>query len=282
MPKKPKQPKPEMQCPADVREIRLLATSFYEIQATRIQIGNRIAMLQRDYGSTLVEASTMHDQVFPRLEEAEEAIGIRVREYARQYPIFTQWLQHEVKGIAETLTGGLLAGIRDIGRFDTVSKLWKYCGVGLREGGTIQKRTKGQKIDYSPFCKTLVWKIGEQFVKIGDRGYYGIKYQEFKADEIKKAEARGLKVVPQADIDALPEEKQAGCMSAGHVHNRTKRKVVKLFLSHLWEVWRTLDGLPVRPPYVMGLKTEAHPYTHHHYEPPPGWAGMKAKTEVAD
>lgn len=276
MPKKPKQPKPEVQCPADVREIRLLATSFYEIQAARIQIGNRIAMLQRDYGTTLAEASTMHEQVFPRLEEAEKAINDRVKIYARQYPIFTEWIQHEVKGVAETLTGGLIAGIRDIGRFETVSKLWKYCGVGLSDDGAIQKRAKGQKIDYSPFLKTLCWKLGEQFVKIGDRGYYGQKYREFKADEIKKAEARGLKVLPQADIDALPEEKQAGCMSAGHVHNRTRRKVVKLFLSHLWQVWRELENLPTRNPYVC------EKYPQHHYEPPPGWAGTKAKAEAAD
>ena len=275
MPKKVKGPKPVLCCPSDVREIRLLATSFYEIQECRIKIGNRIAMLRKDYGVDLVEASTMHNDVFPRLEAAEEAIGIRVREYARQYPIFTGWIQREVKGVAEILTGGLLAGIRDIGKFDTVSKLWKYCGVGIHEDGNIQKRQKGQTIDYSPFCKVIVWKLGEQFVKIGDRGYYGLKYREFKEQEQRKAASRGLIILPHAAIDALPEEQRADKMSEGHVHNRAKRKVAKLFLSHLWWVWREMEGLPVRNPYVV------EKFPEHHYEPPPGWPVRKA-VEVAD
>lgn len=270
MPKPKKGSKPEVQCPADVREIRLLAMSFYELQSVRIQINNRIAMLRRDYGVDLVEASTMHDQVFPRIEAAEEAIETRAREYARQYPIFTEWIGPCVKGVAETLTAGLIAGIRDISRFDTVSKLWKYCGVGLREGDVIQKRVKGQKIDYSPFLKTLCWKLGEQFVKIGDRGYYGQKYQEFKAHEQKKAQAAGLKILPQAEIDKLPSPE--GTISEGHVHNRSKRKVVKLFLSHLWEVWRTLENLPTRNPYVC------EKYPQHYYEPPPGFVAKKQET----
>ena len=265
------QPKPEVSCPADVREIRLLATSFYELQAVRIQINNRIAMLKRDYGLDLIEATTMHNNVFPRIQEAEDAIEKRAREYARQYPVFTEWIGPHVKGVAETLTAGLIAGIRDISRFDTVSKLWKYCGVGIRADGSIQKRVKGQKVDYSPFLKTLCYKLGEQFVKIGDRGYYGLKYQEFKADEQKKAQERGLKILPQADIDKLKDDQKAATISEGHIHNRTKRKVAKLFLSHLWEVWRTLEKLPVRPPYVTGIKTENHPFTHHRYEPPPGF-----------
>jgi len=45
---------------------------------------------------------------------------------------------------------------------------------------------------------------------------------------------------------------------------QARRKLIKLFLSHLWEVWRKLEGLPVVLPYPvkMGL---------HEYIPPPYW-----------
>jgi hypothetical protein len=33
-----------------------------------------------------------------------------------------------------------------------------------------------------------------------------------------------------------------GVISLGHIDNRAKRKVAKLFLSHLWFVWRQMEG----------------------------------------
>jgi len=36
-----------------------------------------------------------------------------------------------------------------------------------------------------------------------------------------------------------------------HRFEMAKRKTVKLFLSHMWTVWRGIEGLPVRPPYPL-------------------------------
>ncbi len=36
-----------------------------------------------------------------------------------------------------------------------------------------------------------------------------------------------------------------------HRYEMAKRKTVKLFLSHLWTVWRGVEGLPIRPPYPL-------------------------------
>lgn len=35
-----------------------------------------------------------------------------------------------------------------------------------------------------------------------------------------------------------------------HIHQAAMRKMIKLFLSHLWQRWRVLENLPVREPYV--------------------------------
>lgn len=52
----------------------------------------------------------------------------------------------------------------------------------------------------------------------------------------------------------MRDAKPGQYMSQMHVHRMAFRKMIKLFLSHLWEVWRTKEGLPVRPPYVFEHK----------------------------
>ena len=259
------------------RQIRMLIDSFYSIQRTRIMISNRIKMIVKDYDVEEEEASNLHEMVKIHLTEAEKNIEKRVRTFVRPLPIYKNWIEPEVKGVAELLAGGIIAGIEDISRFTYASELWTYCGLGLKaetlENGeivhTIQKRKKGEKINYSPFLKTLCYKIGEQFIKTGNRGFYGKKYQHYKERELNKQERKGVKVLPQALLDKKPKkEKESGeYMSEGHVHNRARRKTAKLFLSHLHQVWRAMEGLPVPPPYHISHSTG----TTHEYYPPPGW-----------
>ena len=39
----------------------------------------------------------------------------------------------------------------------------------------------------------------------------------------------------------------------GHLHNRAMRKVVKIFLAHLWQTWRRQKGLEATEPYAKQL-----------------------------
>lgn len=271
-------------------EIRLLVDSYYEIQHCRIQVGNRIAMLKRDYEINEDHAQDLHEMMSGHLLAAEKDIDKRVRRWVRHQPIWNEWLKGEVKGVAELLAGGLISSIQGIGRFDTVSKLWKYCGVGINEDGGIQKRRKGEKLNYSPFLKTLCWKIGESFVKISDRGYYGQMLGNFKRREQAKAAKAGIPILPFADVEKAlkARAKEQGIpakdaykklydpaviLTEGHVHARAKRKAVKLFLSHLWLVWREIEGLPTDSPWINATDSA------HHYYPPPGW--KEAKEEAA-
>ncbi len=38
-----------------------------------------------------------------------------------------------------------------------------------------------------------------------------------------------------------------------HVSMMALRRVIKLFLSHLWEEWRKVEGLPVTKPYPIAI-----------------------------
>jgi hypothetical protein len=37
-----------------------------------------------------------------------------------------------------------------------------------------------------------------------------------------------------------------------HIHNASMRKMIKLWLAHLWMVWRSFEGLPVTQPWIAG------------------------------
>ena len=56
-----------------------------------------------------------------------------------------------------------------------------------------------------------------------------------------------------------------------HRHHAAMRKMIKVWLSHLWEVWRTLEGLPVRNIYAEDK------LGHNHYISPQdyGWPSLE-------
>lgn len=103
---------------------------------------------------------------------------------------------------------------------------------------------KGLLLDFSPFLKSTCWKIAGQFVRQGDfyRKYY----------------------------ETVKEKYQKDCpnITAGHIENRARRATAKMFLSHLWEMWRRAEGKPSGTFYLkyrLGEDFEKH---HTLIEPP--------------
>ena len=274
----------------DSKAIRLLVDSYYGVQKVRVETANRRKALVKE-GVPEYKVDMLHEIVDKKVLDIEKDIQKHIIIFMKDQPIYTEWLKG-VKGIAEILAGGLVSGISDIGRFDTVSKLWKYCGMGLetrcdgcgkrlfefnsqRDSWVekrltniklayekqkklgdqkkkydekealkridkaicrcdnpsmvhdIQKRRRGDFIDYSPFMKTLCWKVGESFVKT--KGGYRKLYEDFR----------------------VQEDRDHPDFSDGRRYARAKRRTVKLFLAHIWVMWRRSEGLPERSPYVI-------------------------------
>ena len=147
----------------------------------------------------------------------------------------------------KTAKGGYLIPVRrGIEAFDTVSKYWAWWGLHVVDGHAA-KRKKGENINWNPKMRTLSWKIGKQFVMQGE-GYRQIYDQE--KDRLTEQRLPIGKCPHYEECKAkLKTRKEPACK--GHIHAMAKRKTVKLFLSHLWQRWRQLEGLPLRPPYVM-------------------------------
>jgi hypothetical protein len=107
-----------------------------------------------------------------------------------------------------------------------------------------QRKLTGALLDYNPQGKMLAYKVGAQFVKQGD--FYRKLYDQYKREyELRE----DLKL--EIDSKKGKVTKKGVSKGTGHIHNMAQRKMVKIFLSHLWTKWREIEGLPVTMPYVI-------------------------------
>lgn len=144
-----------------------------------------------------------------------------------------------VKGLGEGgLAAQLLAQIDDIGKFDTVSKLWRFAGYAVIDGKR-EYNTDGDKSHYNRRLKSIVYLIVEQFIRQQTPLYADIYYTE---------KARLRRLHPEAIKDNGHTQ-----YNDGHLHAMAMRKTGKIFLQHLWVQWRTAEGLPVSEPYVQAI-----------------------------
>lgn len=97
------------------------------------------------------------------------------------------------------------------------------------------KPARGSKAPYDQYAKKIMYLIGTSFLKAGGR------YEQVYRTERAKL------------------ERERPGWADGRKHLTALRKVEKLFLSHLWEVWRKAIDLPVTTTYAEGiLNHEGH------------------------
>lgn len=172
----------------------------------------------------------MREVVIPRLRGEEDFYEGQMTAMIKTYPMWDPWAK-DVKGVGLTSLGRILAKC-DITRLNTVSEMWAHCGFGLDTEGKIQRKHAGQTINYNPQLQSNCVMLGQSLMMA--KGSYYEYYLRQK-------------------------EVHSGLLTA-HCHNRSFRHMIKLFLSHLWQVWREEMGLPAPPPYVFGILN--HPSGH--------------------
>lgn len=243
---------------APMEYVKIIVRRMYDAQKLRIQSDLRMQRLIRD-GIVVKEDI---ERTFAKALELEckteqEYERIVWREI-KNIPIVAQWL-NRVRGIGPRLSGLLVAIIGDVERFPNVAKLWAYAGLHVKDGRAV-RREKGQKANWSAELKTTSWKIAQSFVKCG--GPYRELYDTYKQYLIAR-EVRNGNVIWKTDMasgkhtaahvpkgaDTTPPTKQPE-WTLGRINNMALRRTAKLFLSHLWAVWRELEGLEVTEPYV--------------------------------
>jgi hypothetical protein len=206
---------------------------------------------------------------FNTLYSHEKYLNKVLDSWSRNHPLRTAYL-NKIYGIGPVLASGIIAWLHPISRFDTVSKLWAYVGlpaeyyrsecvkghvfytaskptackvrVGTKRipcGARLKrvdhfigapKREKGAVSFFNLKLRTFMWKVGKSFeYQNPSKSFYKQMYLKYK-DNV---------TIKHPDY------------SASHIRNMTIRWTIKLFLEHLWAVWRQMEGLPVTKPYAL-------------------------------
>lgn len=204
--------------------LRALADLREGLQKTRVAFQNRIDAIER--GADQADARTLEILRFwkERLEEIEGVVSADIAELSQSIPIIQRMIA--VKGCGLILAARIVAHIGDIRRFPTVSKLWRFAGYAVIDGRAERMR-KGEKAHYNRRLKVACWVLASSLIR--SDGPYRVEYDRAREH-----------------YDRTHPE-----WSADHKHKAAMRKVIKLFLAHLWEAWRELEGLDIRPPYAL-------------------------------
>ncbi len=233
-----------------------------------------------------LEDKDYHRSVNKLMADQEKILMKQAKAEIKDHPLWDSWLK-DVLGIGECFGGGLISRI-DIHQCNTVSQLWKYagqavvmdswkcyacdnsiphhpsllkrgvqavvkcpkCGNGMAAIGHADRRVRGEKLTYNPELKKLCWKISGSFLKVSAKksGYRQL-YDKFRAEiEAKIASKGGF--CHKTHYDGAAKKKVIPCFDA-HKLAMARRKTVKVFLAHVYQVWRELEGLPTENPWIF-------------------------------
>jgi hypothetical protein len=223
---------------------------YRAVQKVRVANSNAFSAMVRRELYTQAEADELND-LYSEQQIADEKKMVRtLRKYMRAKPIYAEWLKYVV-GVGETLAFQLIAMLDPISDFADVSHLWAYAGWHCDKEGRAVRRQAGKQSNWNDKLKVVSFQASECMMKAG--GPYRELYDLYRArDEAKNGPPR--KAVKGRLV----------AFTKGHYHKRALRYVAKIFLSHLWQAWRELEGLSVRGPYVieyLGHKRLMSPWT---------------------
>lgn len=159
-----------------------------------------------------------------------------------------------VKGVGRENIGKVLGPI-DIRKAQTISALWKFCGMHVVDGHSPKAIRGGGKLEYNKQLRSMCWRLGVSLMKGGGKFYE--LYAREKAHLQERYAREGKKIVKATELPTKLEKgrrirfEPPDMISEGHVHQQALRKMIKIFLGCLWLYWRKVESLPIRDPYPI-------------------------------
>src|SRR3990167_7720913 len=215
------------------KDLKYLADNYQDVQDVRKRVTMREMAIRVSHEESPERMETGDHPYGPDLEKIERRYVSNMEKRLVGFPVYDAFILR-VRGIGPRISAGLIGTIGEISRFGSVSSVWHYFGQHVVDGRAAHLN-RGESAGYNVPMKALCWNIGESLIKAN--GWYKAWYDGEKPKEMAKHKA--------APCGAK------NCPEKLNVHNRTKRRMVKMFLSHFWEAWREIEGLPIRPPYVV-------------------------------
>ena len=211
-----------------VYDVRLEALS-YEVKVRSEAVEARKKAKQRTKLDPIL-AELKSDELKENVNYVNR-LETKIKHHLIEFGIYNDYLK-DIKGLGVASAGELVSIIKDIDRFSTVSKLWAYFGLDVRNG-KAPKRKKGELANWSQRGRSLVLNdiVSNGFKMCGaanskrEAFEWRTIYDKFKAQELEKNKAR-------AEDDKL---------SNGHMDKRAIRRTGKEFLKCLYNEWKGLN-----------------------------------------
>lgn len=222
-------------------------------------------------GGELIGKVIGHIEAFGRFyHEGDPCIPREVRRPPITIPIEEPRACPACKYLPEQRESGEypMVWVEGIERLTMPSKLRRFAGLVPGE-----RRRAGEKTRFSNELRVMMWRLGSSFLKMG--GKYAEFYYDYKNRLLQRLQNEGIRVLPtprgrycancQEEVVlsrqamfcpkcgeklALKQEPE-GVRWEGHVHMMAMRRMLQLFLDHLWAVWREALNLPLREPYPI-------------------------------
>lgn len=233
-------------------EARFLVDSYYIIQEDRKRTGNQVLAMKAEPHDLLTWFKDQNAVL-------EKQIAVALDKYSASKPIGL-WMRSQY-GIGPVIAAGLMAHI-DIKKASTAGAIWRFAGLD-----PTMKWEKGQKRPWNADLKTLCWKIGQSFMKFSgqEECFYGKLYLERKKYEVARNDRMdnkelALSLAPRFNksTDAY-KHLMEGKLPPAQIDARARRWAVKIFLSHVQQVWWEMDtGEKPPKPFPIAHLGHAH------------------------
>lgn len=246
------------------------------VQKQRVAFNNRIKAVEQGRDE-MPEAHLEIIEFWHRtFINHESLLDNQIVDLVKPIPVVEEMV--EVRGIGKILAAKVISMI-DIHECHNRADLWRYCGFAVLPfcedckvfiepnldacsecGGEnivmkAERKVKGQPLHYNAELKVACYNVGRSLMRVNG---------DYKQRVYNSAR--------QHYDDNRPD------WSKLRRHQAAMRKMIKLWLSHLWEVWRKLEQLPIHDPYVLNMKDHSTYLAPHEF----GWREFYGeKEEVA-
>jgi hypothetical protein len=228
-------------------EARFLVDAYYISQEDRKRAHNQVRSMKD-------EPHEIISWIAEQGETIEGQIKGALEKYVMSRTDIGPWLM-SIYGIGPVISAGLMAHI-DIRRSPAVGDIYSFAGIA---GDGQKPWKKGAKKPFNGSLRTLIWKVGQSFMKFSNRPEctYGHLYRERKVYEVDNNDnmrltAQAAKALESKNWDKSTDAYKAyiaGKLPPAHLDARARRFAAKIFLSHVHCVmyWLYFGKLPARP-----------------------------------
>lgn len=251
------------------------AQFFYDLQRLRIATGNRVARAEAHDNAILTPEDRTYFTATCAAMGALEVRALKEAERACQHVSVYPWLRG-IDGIGPTMAMVIVSQF-DPYRAPRPSNFWSFAGLNVLPDGTAPRPAKGlvkgdgtPGLPYNAWLRSkLIGVLAGAFLRArkGEGNadyapiYHAAKHRHATGGKCgKTAIAHGVSGHhtwhPSGKVGGPP--KDGDWCTAGHIHRKATRHMIKLFLVDLWKEWRDLEGLDVCGSYIEGVLGHEH------------------------